>query len=68
MAKFMNYELFTLIVFFTITNGTEFKVCRTNIFARRVPLVGATPKLSNNEVKVGKSQNAFTLLFYLLKI
>ena len=64
MAKFMNYELFTLIVFFTITNGTEFQVCQTNIFAR----VGATPKLSNNEVKVGKSQNAFTLLFYLLKI
>ena len=67
MAKFMNYELFTLIVFFTITNGSEFNVCRTNIFARRVPLEGTTPKLSSNEVKVGKSQKLSSILFHLQK-
>jgi hypothetical protein len=61
MAKFMNYELFTLIVLFTITNGTEFKVCQTNIIARRVPLEGANSKFNSNKVKVGKSQKVFSV-------
>ena len=65
MAKFMNYELFTLIVFFTITNGTEFRVCQTNIIARRLSLEGANPKLNSNEVKVGKSRKVFSVSFHI---